>query len=86
MENIEVNAIKSEIFSEQKSQVTELGGDGLLNDQELEAICGGQGGSLIDIDIPGTINAVTDSAARVYRGFQGFGRTAYHYVMGTNDG
>lgn len=41
MENIEVNAINSEISSEQKSQAPELADDDLLNDEELEAVCGG---------------------------------------------
>ena len=41
MENIEVNAINSKISSEQKSQAPELADDELLNDEELEAVCGG---------------------------------------------
>lgn len=41
MENIEVNAINSKISSEQKSQAPEPADDELLNDEELEAVCGG---------------------------------------------
>ncbi|MEG4453399.1 hypothetical protein [Microcoleus sp. N9_A1] len=82
MENIEVNAIKPEFSSEQKSQVTELGGDGLLNDRELEAVCGGRaagGGGAINIDLAPVITATTDSLARVWRGSQSLGRSIYDF-------
>jgi hypothetical protein len=77
MDNIKANPIQSEISSEPKSQVTEITGDELLNDEELEAVCGGI--KIGPIDISGTIENIikegTDTVARIYNAGEGFGRS-----------
>ena len=71
MENIKVNPIKSEVSSEQKMQAPELAGDELLNDEELEVVCGGIGIGPININVD--INPV-DLAKGIYKAGEGFGK------------
>ena len=73
MENIKINPIKSEVSSEQKTQVTELAGDELLNDEELEAVCGG----FLDIDLGGlaeVVRAGGEVLGKVYKAGEDVGK------------
>ncbi len=74
MENIKVNPIKSEVSSEQKMQAPELADDQLLNDEELEAVCGG---FLDNIDLGGlaeVVRAGGEVLGKVYKAGEDVGK------------